>query len=284
MRSKLFVPGSRPELFEKAVASGADAVTFDLEDAVVPERKAEARAAVASFLTQRRTGAPLLIVRVNPIGSPFFEEDIKALVLPALDVLNLPKIESGGEVREVSALVADLEAQRGFKHQIGILANIETPRAVRLAAEIATSDSRLAGLQLGFGDLFEPFGIDRRDPVAAAAVKLSVRLAAAEGNLPLYDSAFPAVEDMAGFRAEAESARRLGLSGKSCIHPSQIATANEVFFPTAKEIDAAKSIVAAAEDRFSQGMGAFMLNGVMVDEPYVARARALLAIAAGGAS
>jgi len=284
VRSKLFVPGSRPELFEKAIASGADAITFDLEDAVVPERKAEARAAVASFLSERRPGAPLLIVRVNPIGSPYFEEDLNALVLPALDVVNLPKIESGHQVREVSALIADLVAQRSLERQIGILANIETPRAVRLAAEIATSDSRLVGLQLGFGDLFEPFGIDRRDPVAAAAVKLSVRLAAAEGNLPLYDSAFPAVEDLAGFRAEAESARRLGLAGKSCIHPSQIATANEIFFPTAKEIDAARRIVTAAGERFSQGMGAFMLDGVMVDEPYVARARALLAIADGAGS
>ncbi|HEX7072780.1 MAG TPA: CoA ester lyase [Hyphomicrobiaceae bacterium] len=284
MRSKLFVPGSRPELFEKAIASGADAVAFDLEDAVVPERKAQARAVVASFLAERRAGAPLLIVRINPIGSPYFQKDIEALVLPGLDVLNLPKIESGDEVRDVSTLIADLETQRGLQHRIGILANIETPRAVRLAAEIATSDRRLVGLQLGFGDLFEPFGIDRSDPVAAAAVKLSVRLAAAEGNLPLYDSAFPAVEDMAGFRAEAESARRLGLAGKSCIHPSQVATANEVFFPTAKEIDVAKQIVAAADEKFSQGIGAFMLNGVMVDEPYVARARALLAIAAGGAS
>lgn len=284
MRSKLFVPGSRPELFEKAIASGADAVSFDLEDAVVPERKTEARAAVASFMSERRSGAPLLIVRVNPVGSPYFEEDLKALVLTALDVLNLPKTESGDEVRDVSARIAAIETQRGLRRRIGILANIETPRAVRLAAEIATSDSRLIGLQLGFGDLFEPCGIDRKDPVAAAAVKLTVRLAAAEGNIPLYDGAFPPVEDLAGFRAEAESARRLGLAGKSCVHPSQIAMANEIFFPTAKETDAARRVVAAAEERFSQGMGAFMVDGVMVDEPYVARARALLAVAAGAAS
>lgn len=281
MRSKLFVPGSRPELFEKAIASGADAVTFDLEDAVVAERKAEARGAVAAFLARRRDNAPLLIVRVNPLSSPHFESDLEAVVLPGLDVLNLPKIENAREVSEVAPRLARLEAARGLRHTIGILANIETPRGVRMAAEIGASDRRVVGLQLGFGDLFEPYGIDRGDAVATAALRLSVRLAAAESNLPLYDSAFPGVDDLAGFRAEAAAARRLGLAGKSCIHPSQIAAANEIFFPTTREIEAARVIVAAATERFAAGRGAFLLDGVMVDEPYVARARALLAIAAG---
>lgn len=284
VRSKLFVPGSRPELFEKALVSGADALAFDLEDAVVAERKAEARAFVAGFLAERRDEAPLMMVRVNSSDTPWFEEDVAALALPGVDILNLPKIGNGSDVVELSRRLDRLEEQRGLKRRIGILANIETPRAVRLAAEIASSDSRVVGLQLGFGDLFEPYGIDRSEPSAAAALRLWVRLAAAEANLPVYDSAFPGVGDIAGFRAEAGLSRRLGLAGKSCIHPTQIEAANEIFFPNEKEIEAARAVVAAAGERFAEGRGAFLLDGVMVDEPYVASARALLALAGKGSA
>lgn len=278
VRSKLFVPGSRPELFEKALQSAADAVTFDLEDAVVAEKKAEARDNVARLLHEQHKGWPLVIVRVNPLSSAHFEADLAALVRPGLDVLNLPKVENAAEIVATAEKLARMERDRGIGRQIGILANIETPRGVRLAAEIACAHRRIVGLQLGFGDLFEPFGIDRSDLAAATALRLTVRLAAAEGNVPLYDSAFPAVEDAAAFRAEAEAARRLGLAGKSCIHPSQIAVANEVFFPTDKERAAASAIVTAAEQKFAAGIGAFMMDGIMIDEPYVARARAILEI------
>ncbi len=282
MRSKLFVPGSRPELFEKAFRSSADAISFDLEDAVAANRKSEARACVAEALGHAQAHPhKTIIVRINGIEDEHFEADLDAVVRNGLDVLNLPKIETADDVRRVSERLGHLERERGLSRPIGILANIETPRGVRLAAQIASADRRVVGLQIGFGDLFEPFGVARSNEIAVDVVRLSVRMAAAESGLPAYDGVFVGVSDEEGFRAEAERARQFGLSGKSCIHPSQIAIANAVFSPTAAEVANARKIVAAAAEMLPRGVGAFKLDGVMVDEPFIVRARALLVVAEG---
>lgn len=278
MRSKLFVPGTRPELFAKSLSSGADAVSLDLEDAVAHERKAEGRALAAEWLARPRPAtAPVVIVRVNAQDSGHFEDDLAALVPAGLQVLNVPKLESAEQVAAAAACLQDLERQHGVSRPISILANIETPRGLRLAAEIATADPRVAGLQIGFGDLFEPNGIARHDEGALASVRLAVRLAAAEAGIPAFDGAFVGVDDPEGYRRECETARRFGLAGKSCIHPRQIATANAVFAPTAKEVERARRILSSAQEKLEAGIGAFTLDGEMVDKPFIARARAVLA-------
>lgn len=280
MRSKLFVPGSRPELFGKALASGADALSFDLEDAVAPDRKADARKTVASWLAARPPGsAPLMIVRINALDSAFFDTDLAAMAGSGVDVVNLPKIEAAEEVIEVARRLEVLEREAGRQGSIGILANIETPRGVRLAAAIAAADRRVIGLQLGFGDLFEPFGIDRTELDAVNPIRLAVRLAAAEAGLPAYDGAFVDVADGKAFRRECEAARRFGLAGKSCVHPTQIAIANAVFRPTAGEVERARKVLDAAERNLAAGIGAFTIDGVMVDGPFIERARAVVALA-----
>ncbi|HSV01302.1 MAG TPA: aldolase/citrate lyase family protein, partial [Roseiarcus sp.] len=183
MRSKLFVPGSRPELFDKAFRSAADAVSFDLEDAVAPDRKTEARANVAEALGGAFAGArKTTIVRVNGFESGHFEADIEAVAGPGLNVVNIPKVEGADAIKRASERLAGLERSRGLDRPIGILANIETPRGVRFAAEIALADPRIVGLQIGFGDLFEPYGIARTNRTALDVIRLSVRLAAAEAR------------------------------------------------------------------------------------------------------
>lgn len=280
MRSKLFVPGSRPELFDKAYASAADAISFDLEDAVAEDRKAEARAIVAAALGRRpNAGHLVVIVRVNGSVTGHLDADLDAVVRAGLDAVNLPKLESADEVRSAVRKLEALERARGLKKPIGILANIETPRGVRLAAEIAAADRRVIGLQLGFGDLLEPFGISRGEPTTLNAIRLSVRFAAAESGVPVYDGAFVDIPDKAGFRAEAEAAHRLGLSGKSCIHPTQIAIANAVFVPHPAEVAHARKVVAAADEMLARGVGAFKVDGALVDGPFIARARAVVAAA-----
>jgi citrate lyase subunit beta / citryl-CoA lyase len=282
MRSKLFVPGSRPELFEKAWLSAADAISFDLEDAVAAERKPEARMHVAEALGRIRVGAgKTIIVRVNGLDSEHFEADLDAVVREGLDVVNLPKIETADDINRAGERLAKLERARGLSRPIGVLANIETPRGVRLAADIALSGPRVVGLQIGFGDLFEPYGVARHNRMAVDVIRLTVRLAAAEAGLPAYDGAFVGVDDAESFRAEAQQARELGLAGKSCIHPTQVPLANAVFSPTATEIAKARKIAAAAAEMLPRGVGAFTLDGVMVDEPFIARARAVLAAAQG---
>ena len=280
MRSKLFVPGSRPELFSKAAASSADALSFDLEDAVAADRKAEARAAVGSFLRNRSTpDGKVVVVRANSLASGLFEDDLQVIVGPGLDVLNLPMVESGDEIREAARALAQFEAIVGVEQPIGILANIETPKGLRLAAEIATADPRVVGLQIGYADLFEPCGISRSDSRALSHVRLTVRLAAAEAGVPAFDGAFAVVAEPERFRQECEDARNLGFAGKSCIHPTQVPIANECFMPRPAEIERARRILAAAEEAAAKGVGAFVVDGQMIDEPFLVSARAVVALA-----
>lgn len=289
MRSKLFVPGSRPELFAKALAGPADAISIDLEDAVLESRKAEARQLVGDFLQgQPPSGSPnggagkLLIVRVNDIHTPHFEADVAAVAWPALHAVNLPMVESGDHVERLAELLTRIESERGIANKIGILANIESPRGLRMAAEIAQADPRMIGLQVGFGDLFEPLGIDRRNTEALHQVQLAVRLAAGEGGIAAFDGAFANVGDPAGYRAEAEHSRRLGFAGKSCIHPSQVTAANEAFRPSDDEIGFAERVLAAWVDAEKRGLGAITVDGRMVDRPNVERAQAVIAMAEQG--
>jgi citrate lyase subunit beta/citryl-CoA lyase len=281
MRSKLFVPASRPELFAKAVAGRADALSFDLEDAVQESRKDEARRALVGFLAQAgpRPGGKVVIVRVNGLSTPHFEADLAAVTGPAVDMINLPKPESPDEVRTAAVALARQERARGLERPIGILVNIESPRGLRRAAEIASADARVTGLQLGLGDLFEPFGIDRADAAAVHAMQVAVRLAAAEAGVWACDTVYGTVSDPDGYTREATAARRLGFIGKSCIHPSQVPLANAVFRPTDAEIAAALRVVEAARGAEASGVGAFLVDGRMIDLPFIERARTILTAA-----
>ena len=280
MRSKLFVPGSRPELFEKALAGEADGLSFDLEDAVAESRKAEARQALRDFLL--RVADPtvkrgkVLIVRVNPLDTPHFQADVAAVVRPGLDLLNLPKPESPAEVLAAVAALEQAERDNGVTRPVRLLLNIETPRGLRNAAALAGSHPRVAGLQMGLGDLFEPLGIARRDPDTVRQVMFAIRMAAGEAGVFAYDGAFADVRDSDGYSAEAGMARRLGFLGKSCIHPSQVALANAAFRPTNDEIAHALKVVEAAKSAESSGIGAWMVDGRMVDAPFLSRARAVV--------
>jgi citrate lyase subunit beta/citryl-CoA lyase len=281
MRSKLFVPGSRPELFDKALRGEADALSFDLEDSVSAERKAEARAALQALLSgpAARGSGKTLIVRVNPVGSEHFEADVRAVIRPGIALLNLPKMESADDVLAAVRALEAAERANGVSEPIGLLLNIESARGLRLAYELASAHARVAGLQLGLGDLFEPLQIARHEPAALHAVMLQMRLAAGEAGVFAYDAAYARFSDVEGFRAEAALARRLGYIGKSCVHPSQVAHANEVFRPTQEEIAHARRVDEAATAAEARGIGAYTVDGQMVDAPFVKRARAVLATA-----
>jgi citrate lyase subunit beta/citryl-CoA lyase len=278
MRSKLFVPAARPELFAKALASAADAVSFDLQDAVVDERKAEARSALATFLRALPAhDGKLVVVRVNAVGTSWFADDMEAVVGPWLDVVNLPMVEDASAVADAAATLDRLETTGAAR--ACILVNVETPKALRKAAELAAAHPRVAALQVGYADLLEPFGIERSDQAALAHIRMAVRLAAAEAGVAAYDGAYAVVKDPDGYRAECVAGRRQGYAGKSCIHPSQIAIANAAFMPTPAEIARAHRILAAADDAKAKGIGAFLVDGQMIDAPFVAGARAIVALA-----
>lgn len=283
MRSKLFVPGSRPEFFDKAWRTDADALSFDLEDAVPADSKARARALVAAALNHApQPSSKITIVRVNGLDGQDFDKDIQAVVQPGLDVINLPKVEDAQAVLEAARKLSELEDQRQIDRRIGILVNIETPRGLRNAASIAASSDRIAGLQLGFGDLFAPLGIEM-SVATMTPIWLALRLAAAEAGVPAYDAAFVRVSDLEAYRAEAMSARSVGFAGKSCVHPTQVPIANSVFFPSDIEIDIARRVVSRADEMAAREVGAFVMDGVMYDGPFVTRAREILKLSGIGA-
>jgi citrate lyase subunit beta/citryl-CoA lyase len=229
--------------------------------------------------TPPRPRGKVLIVRVNGLRTPHFEADVAAATWPTVDMINLPKPESAEDVRAAAAVLAACEAGRGIAQPIGILANIESPRGLRLAVEIANAHPRVVGLQLGLGDLFEPFGIDRSDARAVYGMQLAVRLAAAEAGVWACDTVYGAVKDPDGYTREAEAARRLGFIGKSCIHPSQVPLANAVFRPSDAEIAAALRVVEAARGAEAKGVGAYLVDGRMIDIPFVTRAEAIVSAA-----
>lgn len=280
MRSKLFVPASRPELFGKAMASAADAVSFDLEDAVEVRRKAEARATLAAFLERLAPGhGKLVVVRVNASQTEHHADDLDAVVRPGVDVINLPMVESVDAVREAAEQIAKWEAKRALARPIGLLLNIESARGLRLAAELAGAHSRVVGLQIGFGDLFSPLGISQDEVTAKQHVRVAVRMAAGEAGLPAYDGAYVRIDDPDGYTREARAAQQLGLAGKSCIHPTQIVLANAVFRPSAADVDHALRVVEAARDALGRGVGAFVVDGRLVDGPFITRAENTVALA-----
>ena len=280
MRSKLFVPGSRPELFAKAMAGPADGLSFDLEDAVDEVRKDSARDELGKYLQSLPDNpGKTIIVRVNGLDTDHFEADLEAIACPALDYVNLPKPEDPDDVRACAEALARVERDVRRGEPIGILVNIESPRALRLAAALATASPRVVGLQAGWGDLIEPLGIDRYNPAMIQQLQLQIRVAAGEAGVWAYDGAYANIQDPEGYKREAEAARRLGYLGKSAIHPSQVPLANDIFRPTDAEIAHSLKVVVAARQAAEKGVGAWTVDGKMVDAPFVRRAEAILEVA-----
>lgn len=278
MRSKLFVPGSRPELFTKALAGEADALSVDLEDSVVDSRKGEARDRVSAFLASQDvlSSGKLMIVRCNAVGSPEFDADVQSIALPALDILNLPKTQSAADIKRAAEALGRAEARNGVTEPIAILATVESPAGLRSAAEIAAADPRVVGLQLGLNDLFAALGVDRADTASVHATMLTMRIAAGEAGVSAFDGAYADFHNDQGFVDEATMARRLGYSGKSCVHPRQVALANDVFTPSGSELAEAERVLEAAQQACKDGVGACTLDGRMIDRPAILRAEALV--------
>lgn len=279
MRSKLFVPASRTELFAKALNSAADALSFDLEDAVEEGQKPRARSDLRAFL-QAASFAPagkVIIVRVNAWNTRHCRDDVQAVLGPGLDMINLPMVDDPQQVVELCEWLQRLESDLGLQRPVSVLVNIESPRGLRLAASIACAHPRVHGLQIGYGDLFGPMGADPTDPEFSQWVRMQVRVAAAEAGVAAYDGAYTNVRDLAGYERSALAAARLGFAGKSCIHPSQVEPANRCFLPSAQAVAHARRVVEEAERQLRAGVGAFTVDGQLIDGPLIDRARELVA-------
>ncbi len=275
-RSKLFVPGNRPELFHKARRSGADAISIDLEDAVPAGEKDRARQLVQEFLAAEcaegtSPGADIGI-RLNSRPSGLMIEDVLAVVRPGLSIVNLPKVEDPADILLCADLLDHVERHRSFREPVRILATIESPAGIRHAAEIATAHPRLAGLQFGVGDFQIAMGM-AANPARLMPAWMAVVGAAREAGIAPYDSAYAAVDDLDGFEAWAREAKACGFAGKSCVHPRQVAGCNRVFAPSATEIEDARAVVEAYDAALASGLGAITFRGRLVDFPIAEQAR-----------
>lgn len=251
----LFVPGSRPDRFAKAAATGADLVVCDLEDAVAPTAKTAAREAVAGYLGQGGRAA----VRVNAPGTPEHADDLAALSgCPGLAGVLVPMAERPRDLAEVAAALPG----------VALLALVETARGVRAAGEMAAVDGVLR-LGVGHLDLAADLGADPDDPLLQHARHEIVLSARAAGSAAPVDGVTPDVRDLARVTAEAGAARAGGFGGKLCIHPDQVAAVAAAFTPTDEELAWADRVLAVADD------GLAVVDGQMIDAPVVARARAV---------
>lgn len=261
----------------KAARGHAAALSFDLEDAVPEAEKATARLAITKFLERALGSTKSMIVRVNPLDSDLMIEDILAVTMPGLDIINVPKCAAPRDLHVADAVLRHAERVRGLEPgSIKLMATLETPAGIRRAHEIATASPRIVALQLGVGDLKATTGIVAKT-ANLHAVRTLVSLAAAEAGIVAFDSAYPDIADLAGFEADANAARDLGFGGKSCIHPSQVHACNRIFAPNEAELEDARALLAAYEEATASGTGAIKFRGRLVDAAHAADARALLA-------
>jgi citrate lyase subunit beta/citryl-CoA lyase len=277
LRSLLFVPGDRPDRMEKALDTDADALILDLEDAVAPSAKADARWHVATFLAAH--GGANLWVRINPLDGPEADQDLAATLPHHPKGIVLPKAEGGPSVAE---LARRLTERGNATAQILAIAT-ETPAAMFQLGSYGGA-KRLAGLTWGAEDLPAAVGAatsreedGRFTPPYELARSLCLFGAAAAGVAPI-ETVYPAFRDLEGLAAYAGRARRDGFTGMMAIHPAQVEVINAAFTPSQAEVDHARAIVAAFEG--SPGAGALSLDGKMIDRPHLVQAKRTLAAAA----
>lgn len=285
MRSLLFVPADGGSKLDKAVASGADAVIVDLEDSIVPERKDTARVTALDFL--KRAGAakqrPRLLVRINGLDTGMTDADLDAIVPGRPDAIVFPKAEGGASVVHLDAKLTAREAIAGVPEgQIKILAQgVESAAGLFAAGTFRGASVRLIGLTWGPEDLSAELGAEaNRDTQGELTepylLARSICLyAAAAAKLPAIETVYVDFRNSEGLWRDTEAARRDGFTGRLAIHPAQVPVINEVFTPSAVQIERAKAVVAAFAAQ--PGAGTIGIDGKMYDRPHLARAQALLA-------
>ncbi len=268
-RSMLFVPALRPDRFSKAIATGADIVIVDWEDAVVPDRKAEARELTGTFFGDPTDRPVLRYLRINSPRLPDGLRDLEALFemehLP--DGIMIPKVESPEEVRWMTEIL------QPYREDIELFPTVETAKGVRAVAEVALASDATTILGFGAVDLVAETGSDLSWD-SLLYTRSQVVLAATEARIEALDTVWIEINDQAGLEEESRRARALGFTGKAAIHPSQVAPINAAFSPSEAEIDLARRIVEAAEGDFS---GALQIDGKMIDEPVIIAARRTMA-------
>jgi citrate lyase subunit beta / citryl-CoA lyase len=271
-RSVLYMPGSNARAMEKARALPADALILDLEDAVAPDAKEMARAQVCEAVKAEGFGKREVAIRINALSTAWGEADLTAAAEAGPDAILIPKVSSPGDL-------GSIEARLGSR-EVALWAMMETPLAILKAADIAGAGGRLACLVMGTNDLIKEFrGVHTQDRQnLSAALGISVAAARAFG-LAIIDGVYNDIGNASGFAQTCRQARAFGFDGKTLIHPSQLEPCNDIFAPSAEEVDAARKIIAAFDKPENKGKGAISLDGRMVELLHADIARNTVAVA-----
>lgn len=280
-RSWMFVPGHRQRMIHKALGLDADALMLDIEDGVAPAEKDQARRLIGEALArERQPREPLRFVRINAIGHRRMEDDLAAVLRPGLDGLVLPKVETPAEVAAVESRAAAYEAACGAR--LRLLVAIESPAGLLAAPAIASCSERVAGLMFGAEDFGRELGLPASRQGEAQELlyaRSALVVAAASARVQAVDGVWVDLRDPEGLERFALQSRRLGFTGMSSIHPSQVAPINAAFSPGAEEIDYACKVIAAYEEAAARGDGSVAFGGQLIDRPIIERARRTLELA-----
>ena len=277
LRSWMFVPGNRQRFLDKIyeVETPPDAVFFDIEDGVIPEEKPVARQMIAEVLRRAQPG-PLRTVRVNALSTDWFAEDLKAVLVPGLEAVCVPKVETPEDVREVAKRLEK------FDGDVRIIVAIESAAALFRSPEIAAADPRVMAVMFGAEDYALDIGLGTRREAEASdlifARSMLVNAAAAARVLSI-DGVFPDLDDPDGLLADIVQSRRLGFDGKSTFNPRQVELINDRFSPSPDELAYARIVADAFEEATQRGDASVAVGGQLVDRPIVLRALRLLEVA-----
>jgi citrate lyase subunit beta/citryl-CoA lyase len=285
LRSYLFTPATTLGKLPKALASGVDALILDLEDSVPVQEKAKARAALVEML--REPPALPTYVRINALSTPFALDELLEIGAVVPTGIMLPKVEAASDLHTVDWILRQVERRRGVPEgSIEVLPIIETGRGIAAAGPIAEAVKRVQRLMFGAVDLGLDMNLDLDAEMGAVAqARFAIALASrVAGLVPPLDTSFLDLQNPEKLRNSAINARATGFGGKACIHPSQVPIVNEVFTPTAAELEQARKVIAAFEKAEREGAAALVVDGAMIDYPVVERARRLLSSGAPAAS
>lgn len=283
-RTMMFVPGNNPAMMQDAFIYGPDSIMLDLEDSVTMAEKDTARLLVYNALKTIDYGNTEMVVRINPLSTPYGKKDIEAVVKAGVDVIRMPKTETADEVREVEEEIEKVEQKLGCVGRTKIMAAIESALGVINAYAIATASKRMMGIALGAEDYCANLKTERTpEGIELLLARQTIVVAARAAGIDALDTVYSNLNDMETFRKEVEMIKKMGFDGKSIINPRQIEIVNEVFTPSQKAIDKAIAVMGAIKEAERRGSGVIALNGKMVDKPVVIRAQRTidLAIAAG---
>ena len=280
----MFVPGNNPGMMADAHIYHPDSIMLDLEDSVSMAEKDTARLLVYNALRSVDYGDIEMVVRINPLNTPYGKKDVEAMVKAGVHVISMPKTETAEEVREVEREIEKVEKEIGAEGRTKIMAAIESALGVVNAYAIATASPRMMGIALGAEDYCANLKTQRTpDGDELRLARETIVVAARAAGIDALDTVYSNLNDMDTFRKEVEFIKTLGFDGKSIINPRQIEIVNDVFAPKPKDIEKARAIVAAIKEAEAKGSGVISLNGKMIDRPVVIRAERTinLAIASG---